>query len=447
MNRETIKSVILTILVLTSLFFTWNIWTYQPNYGEISNSNYVENNPLSNTTKKLYEVIEPDHVFIHEDQKHFATYDENIIEKLWRDVRQLELENFRNISDNIGKEYGFDKWIIGESKDFNQTFVFVFNDLIPMSAMMTISEWDNKEDFNIKFDRILVPFSEGRNKQKIYLVDYEHKYVVEAEVKTVLNDIWKQVYGQEKERFHRYFIWKGLFLPQDPFPMKRLQYFTKSLNGEQIKNALFSDPSYVKRDVNATEYIYTDSSRQLVINEDKEQVLYVNPAIDQSLTTEKGQLILQSVDFLNKHGGWVSGLNDYRYDKTDQDQKIYFRLMVRNFPVFSFSDSHYTITTIMQSWGANDIALYQRPLFYLDDFIREDYKTLPGANEIIKALENDPSFESQKIKRIFPAYDIQLSSRQNIVNLEPIWCIELESGKYKKLAINEDKGGEGSGLE
>lgn len=102
----------------------------------------------------------------------------------------------------------------------------------------------------------------------------------------------------------------------------------------------------------------------------------------------------------------------------------------------------------MQSWGKNDIALYQRPLFYLDDFIREDKTTLPKAADIIEAIKDNPSIEADKIKRIFPAYDIQQSSRQNIVNLEPIWCIELENDKYQRLNVKKaGKGGEGIGLE
>ncbi|KZN96592.1 YycH family regulatory protein [Aeribacillus pallidus] len=447
MNRETIKSIILTFLVLTSLFFTWNIWTYQPNYGEISNSNYIENNPLSNVTKKPYEVVQPDHIMIHEKIKHYATYDEIVIERLWKDIRQWELEEFKNISGEIEKQYGFNQWINREIHNLTPNFEIIFNDSIPMSALLSITDWTDEGDFNIEFDRIYIPLTNEKSNRKIYLVDYEHKYVVEAQVKTVLSNLWTEVY-KEKENFESYVFWNGLFLPEKPFPIHRLQFFTKSMSGEQFKNALFNDPSYVKRDVNASEFVYTDSSRQLVINEDKERVVYVNPTIDQSLTTEKGKLILQSIDFLNKHGGWLSGLNDYRFEKTDQEQKIYFRLTVRNLPVFSFSDSHYSITTIMQSWGKNDIALYQRPLFYLDDFIREDKTILPGAADIIEAIKDSPSIEADKIKRIFPAYDIQQSSRQNIVNLEPIWCIELENDKYQRLNVKKaGKGGEGIGLE
>ena len=41
MRYEKIKSIILTLLVLVSILLTWNLWTYQPNYDTMENSNTV----------------------------------------------------------------------------------------------------------------------------------------------------------------------------------------------------------------------------------------------------------------------------------------------------------------------------------------------------------------------------------------------------------------------
>lgn len=35
MRYENIKSIILTILVVTSVLLTWNLWTYQPTFERI----------------------------------------------------------------------------------------------------------------------------------------------------------------------------------------------------------------------------------------------------------------------------------------------------------------------------------------------------------------------------------------------------------------------------
>lgn len=94
MKLESIKSIILTILVAISIFFTWNIWTYQPPFSEIQNSTYVESNPLSNTTKKIYDVIFPQQLLVYEDDNIYGTYDEEILSNLWKEMRKWELTDF-----------------------------------------------------------------------------------------------------------------------------------------------------------------------------------------------------------------------------------------------------------------------------------------------------------------------------------------------------------------
>lgn len=448
MNVETVKSIILTILVLISIFFTWNIWTYQPNYSQIPNTQYVDNNPLSDVTKKVYDVVTPNQLLVHEKGNHYGTYDQDLISKLWQEMRKWELDRFQNISNNIEEKYGFYQWINGENT--NDLFIsLIFSDTIPISALVGVTDWTENDTFNMKFDRLLIPFTKDSTEQKLYFVDFDEHYVVQAKVETTLSKTWNVVYESAKKDFARFVsINHSVLLPEKPFQMKGELYFTKFLQGEQFKNALFNNPSYVKKDVNGSEYIFTDSSKQLVISQEQAKVLYVNPTIDQSLTTDKGKLILQSIDFLNAHGGWISGYNDYKYFTTDEEQKVYFRLTVNNYPVFAFTDSHYTITSIIQSWGNTEIALYQRPLFYLDDFIRGEEVNLPSANDVLAALQNDSSIKIEDIKQIFPAYDIQLSTRQDIVYLQPVWAMELSNGKYRMLNTkNVQLGGKYDGLE
>lgn len=324
-----------------------------------------------------------------------------------------------------------------------------FNDTIPITALETVTDWTEKESMTMKFDRIMVPLSTRSNQQLVYFIDFDSQYVIQADVETVLSETWSLVLESAPSKFDSYMVWEDRFLlPKQSLEMVREHYLTKTLSGEQFKNALFSNPSFVKKDVNGSEYVYTDSFRQLVIDQEKSKVVYVNPAIDQSITTEKGKLLLQSIDFINGHGGWISGYNDYKFFTTDSEQKVYFRLMVNNIPLFSFTDSYYTITSIIQSWGSSDISLYQRPLFYLDEFIREETVKLPSANEVISIIESDPNLDIEQITKIFPAYDIQVTSKQGIVYLQPVWALSLTNGKYQMLEPNQSKvRGEVNGLE
>ena len=41
MNFERAKSIILIILIATSSYLTWSIWTYEPKYEKIDQSKYI----------------------------------------------------------------------------------------------------------------------------------------------------------------------------------------------------------------------------------------------------------------------------------------------------------------------------------------------------------------------------------------------------------------------
>src|SRR5690625_2925632 len=69
MNREAIKTFILIILVSTSFFLSYILWTYQPNFKELYNPDYVPEVDISGKVRTKSDVIEPsDIVFKIEEQ-------------------------------------------------------------------------------------------------------------------------------------------------------------------------------------------------------------------------------------------------------------------------------------------------------------------------------------------------------------------------------------------
>ncbi|PJN92271.1 two-component system activity regulator YycH [Bacillus sp. mrc49] len=57
MNFERAKSIILIILVGTSIFLTWSIWTYEPEYDQLSqSSDYIK---IKSDVEIVSDVIKP----------------------------------------------------------------------------------------------------------------------------------------------------------------------------------------------------------------------------------------------------------------------------------------------------------------------------------------------------------------------------------------------------
>jgi regulatory protein YycH of two-component signal transduction system YycFG len=61
MRYETIKTAILSILVLLSILLTWNLWTYQPNYATMEKNNTVAEVTMSEK-QEVKKIVRPDMV-------------------------------------------------------------------------------------------------------------------------------------------------------------------------------------------------------------------------------------------------------------------------------------------------------------------------------------------------------------------------------------------------
>src|SRR5581483_841468 len=151
---------------------------------------------------------------------------------------------------------------------------------------------------------------------------------------------------------------RAIFLPEKNVNMKQMFYVTSDLDEETFRNILFTDPRYVKQDKTDTGEMYTDGTHLLRISDTTRLLEYENPSVLQQETLTGIQLIQQSIDFINNHGGWT---DTYRlYDATPEHGETVFRLYADNsFPVFNASG----MSSLQLGWGQNEIRSFKRPLF------------------------------------------------------------------------------------
>src|SRR5690625_445710 len=62
MSYEAIKSLILTLLIGTSIFLSFILWTYQPNYKQIYDTSYVNEANVGGREILKSELIKPQHI-------------------------------------------------------------------------------------------------------------------------------------------------------------------------------------------------------------------------------------------------------------------------------------------------------------------------------------------------------------------------------------------------
>ena len=149
-----------------------------------------------------------------------------------------------------------------------------------------------------------------------------------------------------------------LYMPKNPSKMVGYKYFYNEINPEKFKNALFSDPSFVKKDILSDGEEYTDGSRLMNVDANKKMITYVDPAEESESVRASSDLIKQSIEFVNAHGGWT---DHYRYfNVTNVDQQVNYRLFMQGIPVFNEDGT----AEILQYWGQEKIYQYIPTTYY-----------------------------------------------------------------------------------
>ncbi|PMC35522.1 hypothetical protein CJ195_19135 [Bacillus sp. UMB0899] len=447
MNKESIKSVLLTILVGISLFFTWNLWNSQPPFEELQNNSFVESVPINNIERELYEVIKPNKLFLHTPEQHFGTYDKQDVNNLWSEMQKWDysLSTNRNLIQTFSKDK-FINWINGNDE---AKIELRFLDGVPFETFETMFNWETELIEDIRFDRIYLNVPREKEVQRVYFVSSDTLQYVEASVNlTDANTIVAEIYNQRNELIPFFAYGEDdnvqIYLPENEVKIDSYEYGTDEIEGSAFKNALFGNPQNVKQDVNSLRNRYTDSWRELNIHSSEHRVEFVNPTLRDTSFLESSALISQSVDYLNDHGGWTDDYIFYMINELNQE--ITYIMSIHSIPVFESDDKYFGPTKISQQWGQSEISIYERPSYQLmKNLSSNNTERLPSGHELIDVLSKDSSINIKDIKDIYIMYELQGETDQRIVKITPYWWAELQDGRVLKIDGNQR--GDRSGLE
>lgn len=442
MTYENIKSVILVLLVSFSVFLTWSIWTYKPNYELMEKPNTVEKVVIS-AKKDVEQIIKPDRIYYHYDkEKHFGTVNPNEITKTLNEISKWNFADFENVSDQIKNYSSF--------THANGNAVILFPDSIPIELYKTIIDVKDSKLPQFYFDRIVIDSVDtAKDQGLVYFISTKHKQAYRSHVPVSFVQSFRNSYYKNAEfstNFVKYMPFKisnehVIYLSTEESKMLRYQLIAANLESEKFKNALFKDPSVVQKNYQPYGEEYTNGSSLMRVNTDKSTLSYVNPAeINESNYFSKN-LLKRGIDFVNEHGGWTG---NYRFVEMDEKkQTVLFRLYDdKGYPVFSENSG---ISEISQIWGQNNINQYLRSNFSLGLRMETTETILPSGQDIIKYLETKEDFDLNNLQDVVLGYTMTKQSQTRSVYLEPSWYYKYNN-TWKQIAI-EDAGGDVHGLE
>lgn len=446
---EYLKTTVLTLLILLSIFLTYQIWTFQPDYAILKSSEYIENTPIGEE-KRLSEVILPKHVVVHNNEISVSPLDKvGFSNKFFEEHRGFSFQK-QTQSNNLTYFYSDFEDYIG--------LEFIFPASVPIEVLKELLQLTNIQLLSINLIDKLIFFVNNDVEKEIIsvkLISLEEQISVTVETNLSVSKFKENIQIEESERFYEVFpieiinfrngFKKIVYLPTESLLINSVTYLTKSISPDHFKQTLFSDPNFVKHYMQSNgKESFTDGNRMVNIFDNGTILKYINPTFGDITERNSKHILLSAVEFLNGHGGLTSLFYYDSLSSIGLNEEITFRLMVEGIPVYqsNYGVNHLFEITLNRMNG-NQFSEYIRPLVYIEDdpiYITET-KKLPSGYNLIETLNQKDDFNRFLLTDINIGYT--MIKRQSFIIFEPRWFIQYNGNWEVVNVINEVEDSEG----
>lgn len=422
MNIELIKSYTLAILVLISLLLTFSLWNYKPNYERSFDTDYVDEINLGGTVKSKAEMVQPESVIFNKNDKHFSFSAPKDNEIFYKEMQTWVLYDFNTVKAN------------GPPKDVSQVEL-VFPDAMPLDILPNIFDMNIDEDLpEWSFERIYLTLNNQSATLTIHILSTDGRYEAQATISNSSKYEYVKNYLDSQEGMSEYIVMgdesRQIYLRKGSITLPRLSATIDTTDQLQLVNALFNDPSAVRRNVIDDEMLYTDGQRQMRVHYNRRLMEFVNPY--QSYERMAPDTLLeQSIANINEYDGWT---DSYTLDSIDLiNNRIVFQMYYNGYPVFSKSG----LATIEQEWHDQEIVRYNRPLFSIKDPLGGEAVELPSGNSVKTFLQENADYENDKIDNIKVGYRLSFQDTSfYTLSLDPVWYVQY-NGKWQEINMED----------
>ncbi|WP_164525658.1 YycH family regulatory protein [Siminovitchia acidinfaciens] len=431
MRYETIKSVLLVFLVITSGVLTWNLWIFQPTY-EFNDKKHVHEVSISDP-KDIGDVIRPVKLLLHMNSNHYGIVDEKKVDET---LQELSGWTFYD----LGEERIFSRDQIKGLAQNEKTLELIFPDLVPFDLYKGILRLEAEKLPQGSFDRLFILWEDREHEDgTAYFLDSKEGKVYESHVNSDhLKALFNRLKNQESQfdKFEPYELPDGRlkYLPAKETIMFKYKYYADYIEPEKFRDALFKDPLLVRNDNGEK---FKDSTSRMDVDESTNTIFYVNPsqAADAKTNQVDPDLLKKSIEFINEHAGWT---DNYKYFSIDPStQKTTFQLFLKGYPVFNREG----MSEIKLYWGKEEVYQYRRPYFGLDVPLPHPAKiNMPSGEEVMDTLLADPNIDITKLQELILGYRIYKDPETNkVIVLEPSWFY-LYDGSWERYVMEDVRG-------
>lgn len=442
MNIETMKSVILVILIAFSLVLTVALWNYQPVNDTLEENVLIENTQLDElgSERTLTELVIPEEIVFHEEGAYY-TYADNIDKEDFYQ-QQMQQWNLTNIDASPGS-------INMDNHDLAAEVVFPAE--IPVQTIQDLFMVNNEErleGIQASFDRLFVVqhFDESLSSTfSLWFVDSdssENRFSLRADISTTAGEnALKEL--DNKEELEELIRVKdtivneegpndglaNIYLPKESSMIPEYVLQTDSLDVKPLQNDLF--PS------NTAVTTFRTSSGERVTKTFKQQLRQLDKRMEYELTIPNSanqsdlqvyDLLLQSMQDINSHLGWT---NDYRLSSvlTGWDQ-VQYQMYFGELPVIENSETN-MLATIMLRYQQGQIQEYKRPLVKFSKIPNDREATIQSGEQVLMDIQENSDFTDRTILDLKIMYTLEEQRNNLVYSLIPEWYIRTNAGWMK----------------
>ena len=438
---EPIKSFVLLFLVLLSLLFTFMIWNYRPN-NLPTEEQPAEQVMLNEVKTELSKVSEPYRMLFATGEGLRGTTSTGEIDYIIQYLEKLKVIDFSPILTPLTKDK------INEMVRTPDRMTMFFRTETPVQIFEEVVSPDDRDYHGATFNRVIIDWGELDQTDQIRLlfINTNSATGYRADIEVRNPDSFMEAFVEQPKSYMEYVEAErpenlSLYVVKESVEATKHAYGVDETSSNLLKDILFENPSIVLKSSEGGQEEYTDSMSRLTLDKATKVMNYVHPAAESSMTISPYELVKDTFDFLNEHGGFTG---DYRLTSISVQRNVTeFQLYMKGYPVFSPT----VLTRIVTTWGEGKIFHYRRPYYLLDgEFPSEKVvMKLPSGTQVVDYINSQEELEIDEVDDIIVGYYLLQNENSRLFTLEPCWFLITENN-WSRLTP-ERLGGDEYGLE
>ncbi|WP_157721813.1 YycH family regulatory protein [Tumebacillus avium] len=441
--KEKLKTLLLTVLVVTSLLFSLGIWSITPQYEAIDGPQFASNVAISDPSfeRSLHNVLGPRSIYLHRgEDKHQVLFPGQSGYETGMEL--LTLATFFDIKLETSFQDAEWRKLTGDGPSLQ----FDFDAVVPITLL--------NESELLHFTSRLEPFM---NVKTFYLYpnggnEFRAVFVANADMIYSANvvlprDPFNRLFEAEKSA-PLYKLYGSSLLRHFYLPIKRPKVYSYSLDvnrvidTERLVDSFFLDKSLTRRVVEREgSEIVTDGNRVVRIDKLGQLIQYRNLSLEETRFNqlEEDTGITNSLDFANAHGGFMGTVMIHQVRTIRPSEMVgrqfEFRPNVEGLSVIG------DLSSVAVQVVNNDVAAMRRsPLMTGAKPVRGPLIETLSGSEVIELVERNALLKTSRVTDVYQAY-LMGDERRNHAQLRPVWVVE-QAGDYREAIFDAVTGEE-----